>query len=95
MHYTADLFMRGYFGIGVTLITFISNLNAFEKKKCPEKKTLQKWWEIVALASRILLGNPLQKVFRCEDLPVQTWDSRPNSWPMAEMGVRGRGLLET
>ena len=38
MHYTADLFMRGYFGIGITLITFISNLNAFEKKKCPEKK---------------------------------------------------------
>ena len=56
MHYTADLFMRGYFGIGITLITFISNLNAFEKNKYPEKKTLQKWWEIVALARRILLG---------------------------------------
>jgi hypothetical protein len=24
--------MRGYFGIGIALITFISNLNAFEKE---------------------------------------------------------------
>ena len=33
--------------------------------------------------------------YGCEDLPVQTWDSRPNSCrPMAEMGVRGGGLLQ-
>ena len=90
--------MRGYFGIGVTLITFISNLNAFEKNKYPEKKTLQKWWEIVALARRILLGaEPTAESFPLRIfIPVQTWDSRPNSCrPMAEMGVWGGGLLET
>ena len=91
--------MRGYFGIGVTLITLISNLNAFEKRNTLKKKTLQKWWEIVALARRILLGaEPTAESFPMAArifIPVQTWDSRPNnSCPMAEMGVWGGGLLQ-
>jgi hypothetical protein len=80
--------MRGYFGIGIALITFISNLNAFEKRNTLKKRTLQKWWEIVALARRILLGA----------------EPCAESFPMAariflcKLGIRGQtaagGLLQ-